>query len=69
MRLSTNKTTSVNNISKPINDWLQQNIKFIGIVFQISILNNQDIAGGLGNSRMQRRALPFVNFVMKNLQP
>jgi len=53
MGLTTHKARTVNHIRKVIQHWPQQHIVFYRIVFDISILDNNEITGSFCNTTMQ----------------
>lgn len=52
----------------PVHDGLQQAWIFLGIVFQIGVLDQHDVARGGGETGAQRRALALVHLVEQHFQ-
>jgi hypothetical protein len=59
--ISTYETGTIDYICMALNDGFEQDGKFAGIVFQISILHDDVVTGGQFDSGMQGSALTLVN--------
>jgi hypothetical protein len=71
VRVTAHETRTVHDIGKSIADWFQQVVVFGGIVFEVSVLDNEVFAGCFGDTGMQCGALAFVGlvFVILDVEP
>ncbi len=62
--LTADKPGSVNDIGKIVEEWLEEDVVFLRVVLQISVLNDDEITGCLGYTRMQCRTLALIDLVL-----
>ncbi len=63
------ETTAVDDGRVPFDDGLEQRGEVAGVIFQVGILHDHDIAGGFLDSRAHGRALPHVALVQVDGDP
>jgi len=68
VRIAAHEARAVHHVSKAFQHGVEQQIVLLGIVFQISILNNEIVAGRPRNARVQRCALTLVDLVLDILE-
>ena len=67
MRPAAHEARTKNRVGIPCQDRFEQDRIFVWIVFEIGVLNDNDLAGGGGESGAQGRAFPLIARPIDNL--
>ncbi len=68
MRASPHEAGPVDHVGFPLNQGLEQRRVFAGIVFQVGILDDDEVARGFLDPPAQRRAFPHVSRLQQHSQ-
>ena len=63
MRSATLKAASKHNIGFAFNDGLDDNWKFLGVIFKVGILDNADVTRCFSKACSKRGSLALIGFV------
>ena len=62
--ITTHESGAVNHVGMAVNDGLKQRHVLVGVVLEVSVLNNHVVAGGHSDAGVQCGALALVDLVL-----
>ena len=59
VRIASGEAGAIDHIGKTVDDRLEEQVEFLGVVFEVGILDNEKITRGLPNARWMAAPLPM----------